>query len=91
MITWPGPSVGLLQVTLTLPASFSATTDTLPSVGGDTSIGEHSEHNYKDMSLHEFVTLVPNIMLYIQMYENVVDTDRKGLSELRQTDNDWDF
>ena len=25
------------------------------------------------------------------MYENVVDTVRKGLSELRQADNDWDF
>ena len=43
MITWPGPSVGLLQVTLTLPASFNATTDTLPSVGGGTSVGEHSK------------------------------------------------
>ena len=25
------------------------------------------------------------------MYENVVDTDRTVLSELRQTDNVWDF
>ena len=25
------------------------------------------------------------------MYENVVNTDRIVFSELRQTDNDWDF
>ena len=43
MITCPGPSVGLLQVTLTLPASFNATTDTLPSVGGGTSVKKHRE------------------------------------------------
>ena len=75
-------------MTLTLPVSFNATTDTPPSVGGGTSVGEHSEYSYIDMSLHEFVTLVLNIMVYIQMYENVVNTVRKGLSELRQADND---
>ena len=75
-------------MTLTLPASFNATTDTPSSVGAGTSVGEHSEYSYIDMSLHEFVTLVLSIMLHIRMYENVVDTDRKGLSELRQTDND---
>ena len=34
---------------------------------------------------HCTVMFVPNIMVCIQMYENVVDTDRKGLMELRQT------
>ena len=53
-----------------------------------TSVGEHSEHSYIDTTLHEFVTLVLNIMLYIQRYENMVDTDRTVFSELRQTDND---
>ena len=43
MITWPGPSVGLLQVTLTLPDSFNATTDTLPEEGSGTSVGENGE------------------------------------------------
>ena len=30
-------------MTLTLPVPFNATIDTLPSVGGDTSVGEQSE------------------------------------------------
>ena len=54
----------MLQVTLTLPVSFSATTDTLPSVGGGASVGEHSEHSYIDMSLHEFAMHVLNIIVY---------------------------
>ena len=40
--------MGLLQVTLTLPVSFNGATVTLPSVGGDTSVGENSLQVYTD-------------------------------------------
>ena len=54
------------------------------------SVGDQSYINkYINMSLHEFATRSKHYG--VQMYENVVNTDRIVFSELRQTDNDWDF
>ena len=51
------------------------------------SVGDQSYINkYINMSLHEFATRSKHYG--VQMYENVVNTDRIVFSELRQTDND---
>ena len=93
MIIWPGPSVGLLQVTLTLPASFNATTDTLALLGGGESDGKHSEVEIAKWALHGFAIIDLNNIVCAILHKhsevqiahmmNVKDTDNKALNEMR--------
>lgn len=63
MISSPSPSVVLLQVTLTLPASLKATTDKLASVGGGVSVMENGEEQIVSATIFTFYMQLVELIL----------------------------